>query len=774
VVVSALVMEPKCFSESLPSSKTRIIQVGSRNINLPNISKLFPPGRIAGFGALALFAFLRFWDPAPLEITRNYFFDLYQKAHPRAVLTYPVTIVDIDDKSLAVLGQWPWPRLVLAKLVNRLSEGGAAVIGFDMTFPESDRLSPRRLAALVQTSDEDLKRRLAAMPDNDELFAEAIKGRPVVLGCSSQWGTISDREPKAKETLPKVSVATIGGDPRAYLLHISAPLRNLPGLDAAAAGRGMLTVRPERDGVIRRAPLLLWAGSLLEPGMAIELLRVASGASSLIVKRDEAGVKSIALTGVEIPTDADGQLWVSFTPHDARRYVSAVAVLAGEVPPERIEGKIAIIGTSAAGLFDLKSTPLDRVLPGVEIQAQIVESILSGTTLNRPNFALGLEVALAVAIGAVLVILAPLAGALVNLLIGGAIALLLAAGAWYLFVAQKLLIDVSYPLASSFAIFLLMTFMNYIREEKRRTWVRAAFRQYLSPVLVEQLIREPGRLVLGGETREMSILFSDVRGFTSIAESFKSNPAGLTALMNRMLTSLSHPIIERRGTIDKYIGDAIMAFWNAPLDEPNHALNACEAALDILRRLDDLNEERRTEALRAGTTASDMVIGIGISTGISVVGNMGSDLRFDYSVLGDCVNLASRLEALTADYGLPILLGSETARCCSVELAIIEVDRVRVKGKQDAETIFTLLGGRELAQQDEFKSFQTAFLSLLSCYREKDWPLALLHLDRCRNIDRMGQFRKLLDLYSSRIANFAENPPPADWDGVFKAWAAAV
>ncbi len=744
-----------------------MFQIGSYKIGVRNIVKHLRAGRLSGFGAIAIFAALRLLDPAPYEIARNNFFDLYQKAHPRTVSEYPVTIVDIDDGSLRSIGQWPWPRSVLAKLVDRLGQDGAAVIGFDMIFPEADRLSPNRLASLVPSGDEEFKRKLGAMPDNDELFAEAIGRSRVVLGASALWSKSGDPMPEANAGTPKMSVATIGGDPRPYLLHVPAPLGNLPALDKAAAGRGMLTVRPERDGVIRRAPLLIWAGKGLEPGMAIELLRVASGASSLIVKRDEAGVKSIAVAGVAIPADADGQLWVSFARHDPRRYVSASAVLAGEVPRERIEGKIAIIGTSAAGLFDLKSTPLDRVIPGVEIHAQIAESILSGSTLNRPNFALGMEVALAIAVGAVIVIAAPLAGALGNLLIGGGIALLLAGGSWYAFVAGKLLIDVSYPLASSFAVFLLMTFTNYLREEKRRTQVRAAFRQYLSPDLVEQLIREPGRLVLGGETRKMSILFSDVRGFTSIAESFKGNPAGLTALMNRMLTSLSRPIIERRGTIDKYIGDAIMAFWNAPLDDPDHALNACEAALDILRRLGDLNAERRTEAKNTGEEPRDLEIGIGIATGLSVVGNMGSDIRFDYSVLGDSVNLASRLEALTAFYGVPILLGSETARCCSGKLAVIEIDCVRVKGKRDAETVFALLGGQALAQREDFASFKSAFQSMLNSYRAKDWTQALARLAYCREINILGEPGRLLDLYASRIARFTENPPPADWDGVF-------
>jgi len=243
--------------------------------------------------------------------------------------------------------------------------------------------------------------------------------------------------------------------------------------------------------------------------------------------------------------------------------------------------------------------------------------------------------------------------------------------------------------------------------------------------------------------------------------------------MNRMLTSLSHPIIDRRGTIDKYMGDAIMAFWNAPLDDANHPINACEAALELLRRLDDLNAERRREALKEGKPITDLEIGIGISTGISVVGNMGSDIRFDYSVLGDSVNLASRLEGLTATYGVRILISAETARRCAVRFAIVEIDRVQVKGKQNPETVYTLFGGSEFAQNNQFLAFRDAFQTMLDHYRAIDWHKALDSLGHCHQADQEGRLGKLVAVYSSRISAFAAKPPPSDWNGVFKAWVTA-
>jgi adenylate cyclase len=714
---------------------------------------------------IAAFVALRFWDPAPLEILRGKIFDLYQIAHPRTAQDYPVTIVDIDDRSLKALGQWPWSRAVVARLVDRLADGGAAAIGFDTIFAEPDRLSPHRIADTLKIEDASTRAVLDALPDSDRELVQSIGRARVVLG---QAGEREMRDvTAAPQGLPETSIATIGGDPAGELINYPRLLRNLPELEAAAAGRGLFTVQPERDGVIRRVPTILSVAGRIVPALSIELLRVASGATSLIVKVDEAGVKSVVVSGVEIATDRDGQLWLHFGPHDPKRYVSAIDVLEGRAPPERVAGKPVLIGTSAAGLFDLRSTPVERVMPGVEIHAQTIESILGNALLVRPNYALGAEICLAVAIGLGMVVTVPMLGALPALVLGALASVLLYALSWYLFVEEHVLLDVTYPLVSSAAVFLLLTFLNYFREEKRRAQIRSAFGQYLSPELVEQLTREPDRLVLGGETRVMSVLFSDVRGFTAIAEGFKSNPSGLTALMNRLLTPLSNAIIERRGTIDKYIGDAIMAFWNAPLDDPDHALHSCEAALEILRRLDALNAERREEAKRAGVAASDMEIGIGISTGESVVGNMGSDIRFDYSVLGDSVNLASRLEGLTATYGLRILLCSETAKRCGNDFAMLEIDRVRVKGKRDAATIYTLLGGTDLRRQSHFRAFRGAFTEMREHYARGDWPGARLALDRSRRNNESAQLAKLLDLYESRLSALEARPATTEWDGVF-------
>jgi len=336
----------------------------------------------------------------------------------------------------------------------------------------------------------------------------------------------------------------------------------------------------------------------------------------------------------------------------------------------------------------------------------------------------------------------------------------------YLFSTRGYLFDVSYPLIASVVLMMVMVFTNYFREEARRRQIRTAFGQYLSSDLVEELAKDPELLVLGGETREMTIMFSDVRGFTSISESYKSDPQGLTRLMNRFLTPLSSAIMEKRGTIDKYMGDAIMAFWNAPLDDAEHAKHACEAALSMLERLDVVNAERKQEADESGHVFVPLKIGIGINTGEVVVGNMGSELRFDYSVLGDSVNLASRLEGVSKNYGRTTILGARTAALVGNDFALLELDVIRVKGKTEPEVIFALFGTQEVATQPYFTELRDRVSEVLAAYRKQDWDGALAALGSCPQKVNRIDMTTFCALYETRIAEFKGNPPPLDWDGV--------
>jgi adenylate cyclase len=727
-----------------------------------SLAKWFGVRRTLGFALLAAFIALRIWDPPPLENLRLRSFDFYQVLKPRVATLKPVVIVDIDEDSLNAIGQWPWPRTVLADLITRLRQAGAAAIGFDVLFPEPDRMSPGAVAKSLTQIDEQTRKRLETLPTNDEVMANAMRGGKVVLGQSGVPFALPDSGP---EDLPRTGFASMG-NPAPFLITFDGLLRNLPVLERAAAGRGVLTIRPERDGIVRRVPLVMRAGGQMVPALTLETLRVVTESGAILVRADNAGIRSVAVPGLEIPTDQNGQLWINFSPHDRGRYVSAKDVLDGKIPADRIAQRLVLIGTSAVGLLDIKATPVDESMPGVEVQAQILENMLTKSVLAYPNYAPGVELIAAFAVGTSIVVLAPVLGALTLLALGLGVAILLVGGSAYFYTQQGLLFDLTFPLLATFAIYVTLVFINYFREQKDRRRIRSAFGRYLSPALVEQLAHSPKKLVLGGEVRDMTILFSDVRGFTTISESYKDDPQGLTHLMNRFLTPMTNAIIERKGTIDKYIGDAIMAFWNAPLDVRDHERLACEAALDMLRRVDDLNRLREREARTHNEPFLPIRIGIGINTGHCVVGNMGSDMRFDYSVLGDPVNLASRLEGRSKSYGTPIILGAATAGKVP-DFAALEIDLITVKGKREPEYVYALLGGPDEARTDDFRQLRDQIAMLLRQYRARDWTAALETLHLARPQAKRFGLEEIYHLYSMRIRSFQVTAPPDDWNGVY-------
>jgi len=713
---------------------------------------------------LALLIAVRIWDPPPVATLRERTFDAYQALKPREITPQPVAIVDLDEESLAEIGQWPWPRTTIAQLLDRLKAYGAVAVAFDVVFAEPDRTSPERIAERLEDVDAEIRAALQALPGNDEVLAEAIRANRVVLG---QGGLPRAR---AEQPPPKAaSVVRIGADPMPFLVEFPGMTRNLPILEDSAAGHGVFSLNPESDGIVRRVLALMRVGDAVMPTLSLELLRVATGQTSYAVKTNEAGISSVVIAGVELPTDEQGRLWIYFSRHDPAKYVSARDVLAGRAPRESLEGKLVFVGTSATGLLDIKATPVERTLPGVEVHAQLLETILSKSYLVRPNYARGAELMMTFGVGLAMVLLVPLLGALWTAISGAAIAASLAGLSWYFYLQQGVLVDVAYALVASALVFGLLVFQGYFREESERHKVRGAFGQYLSPALVEQLAQHPERLVLGGETKELTFLFCDVRGFTTISEQYKGDPQGLTRLMNRFLTPLTDRILAHDGTIDKYMGDATMAFWNAPLDVADHPVKACAAALEMLAELDALNLKLAAEAKAAGRGFLELKVGIGINTGESLVGNMGSDQHFNYSVLGDAVNLASRLEGQTKTYRVPVLVGSATRERAGDSLVFLEVDLIRVKGKSEPDRIFALLGDGALAARQEVGALVAAQARLLAAYRAQDWQAAEVALAACRQLDPGLGLAGLYDLYAARIAEFQGTPPPPDWDGVFEA-----
>jgi adenylate cyclase len=710
---------------------------------------------------------LRLLDPRPLEEVRLRTFDLFQVLRPREQTMRPVAIVDIDEASLKEIGQWPWPRTILADMITRIAQQGAVGIGFDIIFAEPDRMSPAIAEQSFRGIDAETRAKLDTLPSNDEVLADAIKqAKNVTVG---QAGTGQAQLLAQSELALQSGFATIGPDPTPFLVEFPGLLRNVLPIEQAAAGRGLFSINPESDGIIRRVPVIMEAQGALVPSLAMEMLRVVSRAGAIQVRSSEAGVQTVSVRGLSVPTDRNGQVWVHFNKHDPARYVSAKDVLQGRLSTDRLRGKLVLIGTSAIGLLDVKTTPVEAAMPGVEVHAQILESVLTQSPLSHPEYAIGAELFMAVLFGLAIIVAAPMLSATVVVALGGVLIAGLIGLSWYLFVAHSLLIDFTYPLISSWLIYLVLTFVNYFREQKQRQQIRSAFGYYLSPHMVEQLARSPEKLVLGGEERRMTILFSDVRGFTTISEHYKDDPQGLTHLMNRFLTPLTNAIIERKGTIDKYIGDAIMAFWNAPVDDAEQEANACDAALEMQARAAALNVELKREADANGGTYLPLRIGIGLNTGPCVVGNMGSDFRFNYSVLGDTVNVAARLEARTKDYGLPLVIGSRTAEQARQKFATMEIDLIQVKGKTQPEAVFAVLGRGEIEQDPRSQELRALNADMLARFRKQKWDEALALIERCRKAASGFDVEGLYDMYVKRIKDYRAKPPGADWDGVYEA-----
>jgi len=730
---------------------------------LQRLASAFASRRSVGLVLTATLILIRIWDPLPLQEIRLRGFDLYQNIKPRDSSVRPVVIVDIDEDSISAYGQWPWPRTLIADLLTKLYQLQSVAIGFDIIFPEPDRSSPKEAAKHFRSIDEATREQLSRLPSNDDILAQVIAQGRVVLGQSGTH-TVKGR---SNEALPETGFAIVGPDPTPYLVAFPHLLRNLPGLERAAAGRGLFSIGTERDGIVRRVPIIMKVDDRIIPGLDFDLLRVATGSGAILIRTDEAGVRSVAVPGLELPTDKNGRIWIHFSRHERSRYVSAKDVIEGTVTPDQFAGKLVLVGTSAIGLLDVKTTPVDSAMPGVEVHAQLIEGALTGSLLSAPSYAVVIEMLGAVVACTALSLLAPLATALTLFLSATFAAIVFIAGSWIAFSRYQTLFDATFPLMAMALVYVSLILIGYFREQLDRRRIRSAFAQYLSPTLVERLANSPNQLVLGGEDRVMTVLFSDVRDFTTISETYKDNPHGLTTLMNRFLTPLTNAIIARTGTIDKYIGDAIMAFWNAPLDDLDQEANACHAALDMLERVDGLNKAREREATVSGLPFVPIKIGIGINTGRCTVGNMGSDLRFQYTVMGDTVNLASRLEGQTRNYGLSNIIGSRTAAQVTRQFALLEIDSIRVKGKTEPDVVYTIVGRADVAQSREFELLQDHWAQLRLRYRKQDWDCALKAALACRpHCEKFGLLG-LIDTYTERVQRLRHAPPPPDWDGVF-------
>ena len=732
------------------------------------LKRVFSVERMLGFALLAALVALYHTNPYPVQYFRLKTFDYYQQLKPRPIPPpeqQPVVIIDLDESSLAEIGQWPWPRKTLARLVQNAMQMGVAQVAFDVVFAEPDRMNPSNIIDALDGLDEETRKRIGQIKGGDSLFAEVIKKSRVVLGQAGYWEDL-----ETKPTPPvRSSVAFLKQgadvDPKRFLPEFRSLVRNVGEIETVATGRGIFSLVPEPDGIVRRVPTLFLHKEQFYPSLSIEMLRVAFNRPTILVRANAAGITEMAITkDVKIPTDRNGRVYPYFSKSDKSKYIPAKDILAGTADPKKLAGKLAIVGTSAVGLLDIRAVPTEPVIPGVEVHVQLIESALQKAYLSRPNYFEVAEMALLLAGGLTLIWLVPFVGAKWTALLFFAIAGGAGGTSWHFFTTERLLFDAGYAIIALLLLYTLLTYVGYAREEAQRRQVRTAFAHYLSPAMVEKLAEDPSHLKLGGEMRNMTVLFCDVRGFTTISEMFDAQ--GLTKLINRLLTPLTEVILKRQGTVDKYIGDCIMAFWNAPLDDPDHGRNACRAALEMDKEMKAFDKLIEAEAKQENRRHAPLKIGTGINSGDIVVGNMGSNQRFDYSVLGDNVNLASRLEGQCKTYHVDIVVGENTA-VKAPDFGLLEVDLIKVKGKTAAVRVYTLLGDEKVAATPQFVDLKKQHNDMLAAYRAQKWDLARMKIATCKSKMNGHNLGGLYELYEERIAEFEKSPPPPDWDGVF-------
>ena len=681
-------------------------------------------------------------EPPLVGVLRNTVFDSYQKWKPREYQPAPVRFLDIDDESMARWGQWPWPRTLLADVVDRLRDLGAAAIVFDIVFAEPDRTSPTQ--ALQEWLDEPhVPELMERLPDHDRVFAEALEGGKVVTGFVLTDAEKLDPQPPAT----KASIITSGDDPKPFLPNFSGVVRTLPELEAAADGNGGLNIAPERDGVVRRVQLLIRLGDTIYPTLTAEAIRIGKGGSNYIVKSSGAsgesraggktGVINIRIGEVPVATDSQGGIWLHYTENVPERSFPIWRLLEDELTEKDVSGNIVFIGTSAAGLKDLRFNALGEVTAGAEMHAQAVEQILQGTYLKRPDWAKATEILFMVLMWGALVVLIFRYGAILAALAGTVVVAGSFAGSWLAFTDMRLLLDPVTPGAMAMAVYLVCSVSRQVQNEHEKRWIRGAFASYISPNLVHYLIDNPGELELGGERRECSFVMTDLAGFTSLVE--RSEPEEVLALLNEYLDGMISVSLSHEGTIDRIVGDAVAVIFSAPILQPDHAQRAVACAL----AMDDFANTFRLRKQAEGVPIG--IARVGVNTGTVTIGNVGGKDFVDYRALGDAVNTAARLETVNGQLGTRICVSGSTVALCPgfvgrpvgslvLKGKSVGIDAYEPLTAEDAASSSTAayLAAYNLLEQEAPES-EATFASLVEEY--PDDPLAKFHLNRLRNGD---------------------------------------
>jgi adenylate cyclase len=704
--------------------------------------------------------------PVPLlKSLENQAYDARLKLTLPNIRNKQVVIINIDEKSLGEIGHWPWNRDVIADIVDNLFEYYQInTLGFDIVFAESDEDEGAKL--MQQMADGPLKNDGAFLQQyrpamktlaRDEQFAESLKNRKTIMGFVLDTDSHKGMLPPA---IAKLDSSIRGRIP---FIQPKGYTANLQVLQQSAYGAGFFD-NPllDDDGVFRRVPLLQEYDGELYESLALALTRAAMGSPriELIVESNSSDKNEMFLEWVKIgdmliPVDEHAGVLVPYIgPQKSFDYIPAIDILNKTIPVDYLKGKIALFGTSAPGLLDLRTTPLEPAYPGVEIHANIIQGILDQRIMHQPGYTQGFEFLLLAVVGLVLTFLLPVLSPLWGLIASVSLLLLIILTNLAAWQSYQLVLPLATPLLLIVLVFTLQMTYGFFVETRGKRQLTHLFGQYLSPELVEEMSKNMDEITLDGEIREMTVLFSDVRNFTTISESME--PKELTQLINGFLTPITHIIFDQRGTIDKYMGDAVMAFWGAPSADPQHALHALNAAMCIVDRMREL----RTDFAAKGWP--EIRIGVGVNTGEMNVGNKGSEFRVDYTILGDAVNLGSRLESLTKVYGVDIIAGENT-RHAVPEYEYRELDHVRVKGKDKPVAIYEPLGLLETVDKSVRKDLKR-FHQGLKHYRARHWDEAEREIF---TLSRRDPDRRIYQIYLDRIIHFRKEPPPDDWDGSF-------
>lgn len=661
-----------------------------------------------------------------------------------------VVIVDIDETSIKSLGQWPWSRDKLAKILENLTLANVGIVGLDIVFAEEDRTSPHKIL-------QDLKIYKKDVPNYDLEFANVVENSPVILGY--QFDLVKKDNVNAK--VPQIPAIFIEKDKpqdnKSYLIEAYNTILNIPQIQDKAYSSGFFNNIPDDTGIIRSVPLIISYDDTIYPSLALEVIRVINDTQKVVVQYDENGISNIFLDDISIPTDRYGRMLINFRgPERSFKYISAIDIYNNSFDKSEIDGKIVLIGTSAAGLFDLRATPFDSIFPGVEVHANIIDNILMQDFIYKASWLDGANILIIFVLSIIVVMLTTYTTFWANPII------FISFSISYLFLVYNLLFDygivlnILFPIATVLIASIMTTLFDYFYNIKKEEAIKAKFASKVSKNVMDDILKNIDKNEFSAKSKEVTIFFSDIRGFTNISE--KLDAKELISFLNRYMQPMSEIIIKYQGTIDKFIGDAIMAYWNAPIDIKNHCDLALKASLEQLEVLEKLNVELQKENL------PKIDIGIGLNTGTVIVGEMGSSLRSDYTVIGDTINLGSRVESLCKYYDSKLNISNFTKDKLQEKYIFRFLDLVKVKGKNEPVEIWQVLGSGEA--KESLKEELDLYHKAIEFYKNSDFINALEIFESLENNENKTN-KNIYKIYITRCKEFIKTPPK-NFDGVYE------